>query len=146
MPPYGRGGAGNIQTIEQENAKVAADLEANQSSAEKYTTEQLPPKREEQQYKRTGRGGAGNMVDSNVSKKDDLVGSGPTPKPVGATGPARYGRGGAGNHDYSDGIWRSENARKTEKEHASREKLQQAIEKGVEESLAMPQKARLVGR
>ncbi|GAB7358018.1 hypothetical protein MBLNU230_g0183t1 [Neophaeotheca triangularis] len=63
MPAYGRGGAGNIQAVDAENARVAQDLEANQANAEAS----LQPSslsdmmaREEQQYAHSGRGGAGN--------------------------------------------------------------------------------------
>ena len=55
---YGRGGAGNIQ---EANAAISADLEANQQSADEY----LDPSHglsstEQPSYAHLGRGGAGN--------------------------------------------------------------------------------------
>ncbi|EON63453.1 hypothetical protein W97_02681 [Coniosporium apollinis CBS 100218] len=72
MPTWGRGGAGNIMTdaqIEEENRRISADLEAQQSAAEtfaapthrpSYPTTTTPTASQSQQYALSGRGGAGN--------------------------------------------------------------------------------------
>lgn len=130
MPGYGRGGAGNIQAVDAENAKAAQDIEANQQNAEAT----LQPSslsdmmaREEQQYAHSGRGGAGNYYSpkelSQKGKFSDvqrshILGDG-TAEPSSAAGesggqPPSYtaarpagsgtvgkqGRGGAGNISY----------------------------------------------
>jgi hypothetical protein len=149
MPPYGRGGAGNIQAIEQENARIAADLEANQSSADNALNERLPAglpsHKVAQPYTHTGRGGAGNFVDSKDLRQEDISGHRSNADPAGTMAGARYGRGGAGNHEFIAGLKNQEDAKQREGEHITREQLKEEIEKGVKESLAMPQKAKLAG-
>lgn len=56
-----------------------------------------------------------------------------------------YGRGGAGNFEFGRSENQLEAERKRTQDERSREKLKQAIEKGVQEQLAMPQKAKLAG-
>jgi len=57
---YGRGGVGNIQALEQETARVAADLEANQQAAGASSQYNALPGKEEPKFAHTGRGGMGN--------------------------------------------------------------------------------------
>lgn len=172
--PYGRGGAGNIQALEQENARVSADLEANQQAAESDRKGRLPaqhPEREEQQYAHTGRGGMGNFFSpkelsrtGNFSDahRSHILGDGTQPPAESAEqmqdAPPSYnaalsnaaptrtvGRGGAGN--YSFGVSESEEkaARKRIEDEKMREKLKEEIEAGVKDQLAMPPKAKLPG-
>jgi len=55
---YGRGGAGNIQ---EANASISADLEANQQAADDYTSSGHDfDTKEQAPYAHMGRGGAGN--------------------------------------------------------------------------------------
>ena len=157
MPSYGRGGAGNIQAIEQATARISADLEAKHSAADSYTKEPLSSDyaaREAQMYKHTGRGGAGNYFSPKDLRQTGNFDHVPPPgvgSKTSALGIAMeqtirtLGRGGAGN--YAFGM--SENAdwvaRKGMEDEAKREKLTQDIEKGVEKTLALPQKAKLPG-
>lgn len=175
MPSTGRGGAGNIQAISAENARVSADLEANQQSAESDHKGPLPSdylERDEQQYAHTGRGGAGNYYSPKELSQtgnfsgagsSHILGEGTVPPASSSSGrrgsavgngssaqPAQepmrtYGRGGAGNYAY--GVSESEEraARKRMEDEQKREQLKADIEKGVKENLAMPQKAKLPG-
>lgn len=172
---YGRGGAGNIQALEQVNAKISSDLEANQQAAESDHKEPVPSdysSREEQQYAHTGRGGMGNWYSPkelsekgrfNDAHRSHILGEGTQPpantvdQSNGSAPPSysaaeaprettrTYGRGGAGN--WSFGVSESEEraARKRIQDDQAREKLKADVEKGVGESLAMPQKAKLPG-
>ena len=144
MPPYGRGGAGNIQALEQTNAKIASDLEANQT-----TSQELLPSdylhREEPKYVRSGRGGAGNYYDpKEVEQSANLGGdaAATVSKASTASNPTA-GRGGAGN--YAFGF--SADARSAEREKLEemrvREKVREDVERGVGEVLAVPPKARV---
>ena len=124
--------------------------------------------REEQQYQHLGRGGAGNFYSpKDLSKsgkfsdahRSHIVGDG-TLQPASAlaanlgNGPPSYnaakpstesvrsyGRGGAGN--YSQSAAEIEAARVKREEERIKIRLQADIEKAVQESLAMPQKAKV---
>ena len=168
---YGRGGAGNIDAAAQETARASADPEANQRGAQ-VNRQQGPPEdviaREEQQYQHLGRGGAGNYYSpKDLSKsgnfsdahRSHILGDGTlqpassiaadpssAPPSYNAAKPSTeavrsYGRGGAGNYSY--GAAESEAARKKAQEEKVRERLQADIEKSVQETLVMPQKAKL---
>lgn len=151
MPPFGRGGAGNIKAITQENARISADLEANQSSADNalnahahtesdHLHRQITP----QQYANIGRGGAGNLVDAkDLEEPAPSVDSGA--KSASMPGGVAYGRGGAGNQEFSAGVREGQRVEKEREEQVTREKLTREIEKGVRESLATPAKARTAG-
>jgi hypothetical protein len=149
MPPYGRGGAGNIQAIEQENARIAADLEANQSATDNALNDRLTSgistQKEAQPCTHTGRGGAGNFVDSKDLRQEDISGHRSNADASGTVAGAKYGRGGAGNHEFIAALKEQEDAKQLEGEHITREQLKQEIERVVKESLAMPQKAKLAG-
>jgi hypothetical protein len=151
MPPYGRGGAGNIQALEQEKARIAADLEANQLSADIHTKGLQPSdslQHEEQRpYAHTGRGGMGNLVDAqDLKQRIEPTNTAPvSSRTAGVSATATYGRGGAGNRNFSEGLREGEAAKQREGEHLNREKLREDIERGVKESLAMPQKAKVAG-
>lgn len=156
----GRGGAGNILAVQQENERVAADLEANQSAAGSYA--QPTPIRNEPQYAHSGRGGAGNFyspkeLSQNGQYKDTDFGNGTqdsrlatadpfsNAKPL--SGPTRtYGRGGVGNYTY-DASENQEQAlrRRIQEDEDKQQKLKADIEAGVKETLAMPPKAKLPG-
>ena len=165
---YGRGGAGNIEAAAQESARALGDPEANQQS----TRQQDPPEdviaREEQQYQHLGRGGAGNYYSpKDLSKtgnfsdahRSHIVGEGTlqpsssiaadhssappsynTAKPT-TEAVRSYGRGGAGNYSY--GAAEAEAAQKKARDEKAKERLQADVEKRVQASLAMPQKAKL---
>ncbi|EMD01139.1 hypothetical protein BAUCODRAFT_29542 [Baudoinia panamericana UAMH 10762] len=174
MPAYGRGGAGNILSIEQENARASADLEANQQAAESDQKGPLPTdylEKSEQQYAHTGRGGMGNYYSPrdlsetghfNDAHRSHILGEGTSAPP--ATGdstgngppsygagpsdiepPRKHGRGGAGN--YAFGVSESEEraAQRRLEQEKRQEQLKADIEKGVKESLAAPPKAKLPG-
>lgn len=159
----GRGGAGNILAVQQENERVAADLEANQSAAESYA--QPTPIRNEPQYAHSGRGGAGNFYspkelsqkgqykDTDLSQVGDgtkdsgLATTDPFSNAKPLSGPTRtYGRGGVGNYSY-DASENQEKAlrKKMEEDEDKQQKLKADIEAGVKETLAMPPKAKLPG-
>ena len=148
MPSYGRGGSGNFQAVEKENAKVAADLEANQAAADTYSRNPLQSdylKREPAQYAYTGRGGAGNLYSPQELKESRATPGGEPTSWSETTSTRTHGRGGAGNYEYGLGESEQRAAQKKAEEEQSREKLKQDIEKGVMENLAMPQKAKLPG-
>lgn len=148
MPSYGRGGAGNIQAVEEENARVAADLEANQSAADSYNKNTVASDyfdREPAQYASSGRGGMGNLYDPK-HLKDTMPAPGGEPTNRSGNAPTRtYGRGGAGNYAFGLGENEERAAQKTAEEEQSREKLKQDIERGVMKQLATPPKAKLAG-
>ncbi|KAK5135475.1 hypothetical protein LTR08_005263 [Meristemomyces frigidus] len=167
---YGRGGAGNIQAVAQETARASADLEANEKPTQ--SDHVGPPEdnsaREEQQYAHTGRGGAGNYYSpkdltksGNFSDahRSHILGDGTLPPATsmaadsGSAPPSyntaqpsgetirSYGRGGAGN--YAFGAGEGDAARKKAQEEQIKERLQADIERSVEQSLAVPEKAKL---
>ena len=149
----GRGGAGNIGAIEQQNARVAEDLEASQGNAEAYLQPTSPTesvKLREPSY--LGRGGSGNYGSHedldhweklNKAEGETFASLRKGGKPQSPT----YGRGGAGN--YASGAPAIESRHKTShkmtEDEQKREKLKADVEKGVKDQLAMPQKARLPG-
>lgn len=159
MPYAGRGGAGNIQAVEQENKRIAADLEAGQDAAKSFS--QPPPLREEQQYAHSGRGGAGNYYspkelsdtgvykDSGLGKKVgdgvDTIGNEPVPQAKEEV--RKVGRGGAGNYaafDSSEGQTRALEKR-LEADRAMREMVKADVEEKVKSTLAEPPRAKLAG-
>ena len=167
---YGRGGAGNIQALEQETARVAADPEANQQTAESSSQNSALPEKEEQKFAHTGRGGMGNYYSPKElsqtghfsdAHRSHILGDGTQPPTEAgqSTGPPSYsatqasaeqptrmvGRGGAGN--FSFGVSESEEraARKRMADEKKREVLTGEIEQGVKEQLAVPPKAKLSG-
>lgn len=143
---YGRGGAGNIDTVSQENARVAADLEANQSTTDSFAQTSSPINVVQPSY--VGRGGAGNYGSSeDPSNWDSLesTASAPSSRTCGenqAQSPT-YGRGGAGNYAAGNPAYQRYLSRRTTEEQQKREKLQADIEQGVNEQLSMPRKAKL---
>lgn len=146
---HGRGGAGNIDAATQENARVAADLEANQSATEPFAQASSPTdslKRQEPSY--VGRGGAGNYgsqkeVDHwNGLEQAENESFAKIRKDSQAQSPT-YGRGGAGNYAAGALKGRQNASRKMTEDEQKREKLKADIEQGVKDQLAMPQKAKL---
>ncbi len=147
MPWYGRG-AGNIQAAEREKARIAADVEANSSptssSTESPSSLQTPSSQQTSPY--TGRGGAGNYF-VPVAKMDHIDVSADasfTSIREGIAGSSKtIGRGGVGNYaaHAAEGEQKEKNAEMRQKDQ--RQRLQLDIEKGVEEALAMPQRAKL---
>ncbi|CAK4032613.1 Hypothetical predicted protein [Lecanosticta acicola] len=152
----GRGGAGNILAIQQENARISADLEANQSAADSYNAP--APMRSEQQYAHSGRGGAGNYYspkqlsetgqyrDTNIGEVADLSGRRGATASEATSTTRTYGRGGVGNYAY-DASENQEKAlrNKMQEDEEKQQKLKADIEAGVKETLAMPEKAKLPG-
>jgi len=131
-------------------------------------------KREEQQYAHSGRGGMGNWfspAELNQSGKfsdahrSHIPGDGtlspdgnaktgegapPSYNAIGASvsateGVKKYGRGGAGNYDFGINEAEQKAARRIKTEDEKKARLEEDIEKGVQETLAMPQKAKLPG-
>ena len=162
MPYAGRGGAGNVQAIEQESKRIAADLEAGPNAAKSFS--QPPPLREEQQYAYKGRGGAGNwyspkeLSDTGVYKDSGLsqrvgdginaVGNEPLPQDrAGASEVRKVGRGGAGNYaayDSSEGQTMALE-KKIEAGREMREMMKADVEEMVKSTLAEPPRAKLAG-
>ncbi|KAK4508428.1 hypothetical protein PRZ48_002166 [Zasmidium cellare] len=154
MPYAGRGGAGNIQAVEEANKRIVEDLEANQQATETYTQ---PAPTSDEQYARVGRGGAGNFYNPQDSNDTDRVGLGDginslgsgatdtSKTPTAAPEPTRtFGRGGAGNFSFDS----SENQdravrKKLEEDEKKEQQLKEVVEHVVDEKLAMPQKAKL---
>ena len=148
MPSYGRGGAGNIQAVEQANAKIFADLEANQATAETQNKEPLPTdylEREQQQYVHTGRGGMGNYASPRDLKDNGVTMDRDSTSQVANDSARTPGRGGAGNYAFGASQSQRRAAQERLKEDQSRERLKLEIEKSVKETLAMPQKAKVPG-
>jgi len=168
--PYGRGGAGNIAAstpgpsnpITAYNASTSSDLESQQSAASNSTnpaassdSKIIDPghdfdTKENSAFAHMGRGGAGNYYSPKEllssgkfegAGNSHVVGDGtPVAEKAGdVKGPAYRGRGGAGNYAVAGGE-RGEQDMQDEKE-----KLKSDIEKGVEDQLARPEKARLPG-
>lgn len=139
--PYGRGGAGNIYAAEQAKARITADLEANHAATDSYK-EPLPAdylRHEQQQYAHTGRGGSGNYYSP---KELTRTGQFSDTHKSQSNESSRIGRGGAGNYTFavSDS---EEQARRRMEEEGKCQKLQRDVEKGVNQSLTMPPKAKL---
>ncbi|CAD0083860.1 unnamed protein product [Aureobasidium vineae] len=160
MPAFGRGGAGNIEalnatkTTNATNEKISADLERNQQNAEEYAGT-AHPALHNQEYAHTGRGGAGNYYsprELNATGKFEgantshVLGDG-TPAPKTETNKdkettgVRHGRGGMGNFFGGD----EDSGKKQEEEARKQEELKQQIERGVDDVLSRPEKARLPG-
>ncbi|KAK4635210.1 hypothetical protein CLAFUW4_01398 [Fulvia fulva] len=157
MPYAGRGGAGNIQAVEQEKNRIAADLEAGQAAAESIS--QPPPPREEKQYAHSGRGGAGNYYnpkelsntgvykDSGFSQRvgNEVNTLGHEPLPHDGEQVKKVGRGGAGNYaafDASEGQTRALEKR-LEADREMREMVKKDVEERVKSTLAEPPKAKI---
>ena len=162
MAPYGRGGAGNYEAaIQRDNEKISNDLEANQSAADNATNSYAPPdiaEKSEAQYAHTGRGGAGNYYSpQDLSQTGSFVGAQTshilgdgTPAPSdnsrpAAAPPPKTGRGGAGNFDFGTNEAERKAARQHEEADRRQQQLKQDVEKGVQEKLAFPSKAKLPG-
>ena len=147
----GRGGAGNIDTAAKENARIAEDLEASQSAADSFAQTSSPTdylKRQEPSY--VGRGGAGNYggvkeadhwADLGRAEEETFAKIRRDSQPQSPT----YGRGGAGNYAAGTAEGRQNIARKRTEDEIKSAKLKEEVEKGVQEQLAMPQKAKLPG-
>jgi hypothetical protein len=165
MAPYGRGGAGNYDALQRDNEKINSDLEASQSAADNATNSYAPPdiaEKSEAQYAHTGRGGAGNYYSpQDLSQTGNFVGAQTshilgdgTPVPSDNTRPAaapaaapppKTGRGGAGNFDFGINEAERKAARQHEEADRRQQQLKQDVEKGVQENLAFPSKAKLPG-
>ncbi|GAB7352061.1 hypothetical protein MBLNU459_g2568t1 [Dothideomycetes sp. NU459] len=169
MPALGRGGAGNIEaatlasSAQQRNDADDLDLERGHHEAYAGTPHDAL---HSQQYAHMGRGGAGNyyspralqatgafegagtshvLGDGTPEGRAVLAAAAAAKEPV-VTGPVYRGRGGAGN--YAFGVTESEERRsrkKYEEEEARKAAIRDGAEKGVDEGLAMPEKARLGG-
>ncbi|KAK6434556.1 hypothetical protein LTR95_009255 [Oleoguttula sp. CCFEE 5521] len=146
----GRGGAGNIQAVQQEKDRIADDLESGSKTAAKERSNVVEGKQSDQQYAHSGRGGAGNYYShkelsesGNFSTGEAAVrasGSTASTQPV-----RKYGRGGAGNYEFSSTVFVQAKAQDKAVEADRRARLQDDIEKGVSEQLAFPSKAKLPG-
>lgn len=156
MPPYGRGGTGNIRALAQETSNSItknspSDLEANRSPSLDEAIEaqvladclraqnELPDG--QRQYAHTGRGGMGNYVESReLSKVASSVGENDIPMSNGLGSSGAYGRGGAGNREFSANVREEEQKRRDVVEAAARERVRADVEKDVSEKLSMPAK------
>lgn len=144
---YGRGGAGNLDAVAQENARIAEDLEASRSDAGALTeSPTVYVQRQEPSY--VGRGGSGNYGSLKESGNwDGLDQATEVPfsnirkdsQPQSPT----YGRGGAGNYTAGSVEGKQKASRRKTEDEQKREKLKEEVEKGVHEQLAIPQKAKL---
>ncbi|KAF2484234.1 hypothetical protein BDY17DRAFT_323102 [Neohortaea acidophila] len=155
MPWYGRG-AGNIQAAQQGQARMAEDLEANHQPVRPSLTRSLTcptcqkceDPSHERYYFAGGRGGAASytaapahhfqQLDSAAEASFKSIRNG-TCEATAKT----QGRGGLGN--YAAGlVEREEDAkRKGRKLDSQRERLRLDVEKGVDDALAMPARAKL---
>ncbi|CZT20391.1 uncharacterized protein RCC_06251 [Ramularia collo-cygni] len=140
-----RGGAGNILAIQQEKARLSADVEAQLQRTIDSAPAQII---RTQEYAHSGRGGSGNYYSPKTLKETghfghqnpmaDARGQQQTngqPVPV-----AKYGRGGMGNMVY--GVAESEQ-NKNEDDKLKREKIEVESEREAEQSIALPPKAKL---
>lgn len=149
MPYHGRGGAGNIEAAAQDKERAESDPEAQLSTAEQPLSHAQSNGNDEEAYRRTGRGGAGNYynVADDVKMPVGQAEVDAASKPAAAPGEAapKYGRGGAGNIGYAS----SEKAGKDEvvrnEEEKMRDRVSKAVESYVQDELQVPQKARLPG-
>ena len=83
----------------------------------------------------SGSGSGGGKIEKLVASLGGTVGT--------ASAPAYRGRGGAGN--YSFGVTEAEEKAARKKEEDEKERLRVQIERGVEEGLARPEKAKIPG-
>ena len=149
MPSYGRGGAGNIQAVAQQSERTAADVEANESTAEAIAASHLSSqdiRRERQQYAHAGRGGAGNLYSADQMQEahpSDGLSGGKTMKASSTSSTKVAGRGGAGNYEFAVTGREQQIAMQRQKEEETRERLKEDIVKDVGQQLAVPPKARL---
>lgn len=158
MPYAGRGGAGNIQAVEEANKRGVEDLEANHQATETFTSQPAPTS--DEQYARVGRGGAGNFYNRQDANDTDRVGFGDGINSLGSgpiltsrkttvsepePGPTRnFGRGGAGNFSFDSSENQDRALRmRLEEDEQKKQQVKEQVEKGVEETLAMPPKAKL---
>lgn len=146
MPYYGRGGAGNIQAAAQEKERIASDPEAQLSTANQPLPNPPSITEDDQAYKRSGRGGAGNYFASSDDAKlpasqaeIDAASKPLSPREA----PPKYGRGGAGNINFaSDGKANRDELVRNE-EQKMQHKVAKAVESFVDDGLQVPEKARL---
>ena len=145
MPPYGRGGVGNIQAVTQEKERAATDLEANERTEESTSSSQLPNHSQgsSQQYASAGRGGAGNFYFANNNNNDMQPEDGPGGSKSTDQSTRTPGRGGAGNYEFAAYGSREAAAFERAREQRSQERIAQDVEKDVEQRLAIPQRAKL---
>lgn len=150
MPYYGRGGAGNIQAAASEKERIASDPEAQLSTAEEPLSNPPPStSQDEQAYKRSGRGGAGNFFTPSDEAKLPIqaaeIDAASKPLVSPASAPAKYGRGGAGNINFATGEKDERDEKVKSEELKMQEMVAKAVEDFVEEGLQVPEKARLHG-
>ncbi|KAF2767081.1 hypothetical protein EJ03DRAFT_337913 [Teratosphaeria nubilosa] len=171
--PYGRGGFGNVQAVEQNIARMSADLEASHPDLETRSTSfvQETQGNKERQHAHTGRGGSGNYYSPQELRskghfsdahRSHILGDGTRPPAESADAldggseppsysmaqhtaqpPRKIGRGGAGNISFGMTEDEERTARKRLKQQEHQEKLRAEIEKGVHNSLAIPQPVKL---
>lgn len=144
MPAYGRGGAGNIQAVDQQNDRIVKDLEANESNA-KSLTQTLSSdtvKRDESQYAYTGRGGSGNFYSRKDVSQAKTSGLSDVAASEMIKSTRTSGRGGVGNYEFSANESAQTALKKDTRDEQVKERLTKDIEKEVNEELAMPPKAR----
>ena len=149
MPAYGRGGAGNFQAVTQEKQRIAADNEAQESTAEtSHPADYKSQDPKTEQYKRAGRGGAGNYycADDAMSseKAEQSVLDAGRKQQTSPIAPPKYGRCGAGNIAFAGGRKGEEDERVQTEVDKMRERVAKAVENHVEEGLAFPEKAKVV--
>lgn len=148
-----RGGAGNILAVQQEKARINADVEANlqPTIASAPATQQIRT----QEYAFKGRGGSGNyyspkdlketgefshdnpVAQARSQNQDQTDTSNQAPV-------AKHGRGGIGNMIF--GASESEQAdaaKKLDDEKVKREEIEVESEREAGQSIAMPPKAKL---
>lgn len=149
MPYYGRGGAGNIQAATQEKERAASDPEAQLPTAEDVGPAPQRNGQDEQAYKRTGRGGAGNYHSPSNDVKLPVyqaeIDAASRAAPLPGEAAPKYGRGGAGNINFAAGEKNARDGQVESEELKMREKVAKAVENYVGDELQVPEKARLPG-
>nr|OQO17749.1 hypothetical protein B0A51_13791 [Rachicladosporium sp. CCFEE 5018] len=146
----GRGGAGNIQAVQQEKDRIANDLESGSKTVAKERPTVAEVKHNDQQYAHSGRGGAGNYYSPKELSESGKFSTGDAASTASGSIAStqlvrKYGRGGAGNYEFSGTGPAQAKAQDEVAEADRRRRLQDAIEKGVSEQLTFPSKAKLSG-
>ena len=146
MPAYGRGGAGNIQAVAVETARITEDVEAN-GTTEHFSgsPSTIGLRNGDQQYVHGGRGGAGNLHNATDLKhvqvpEEMMAGNAPASQSPSNKVP---GRGGAGNYEFAMFSKNQQDALDAASKEATRRQIEQETETNINNLLTLPTKARI---